>query len=153
VKEFKSLEGFFESGPQFILQGYILLRGELPHFEKIDSITGGELNPAGFRKSGISCEVGCFLDGIFLTTLFHQIIMRLEMLKYFIFSDRALIMSASITLSFLSLTKTGFNLNSPDPDEKRREQQFKEKSKLFINNFQFAKFIFYLINLTIHAKR
>ena len=28
VKQFKSLEGFLESGPQFILQSYILLRND-----------------------------------------------------------------------------------------------------------------------------
>ena len=33
VKQFKSLEGFLESGPQFILQSYILLRGEKHCFE------------------------------------------------------------------------------------------------------------------------
>ena len=27
VKQFKSLEGYLESGPQFVLQSYILLRG------------------------------------------------------------------------------------------------------------------------------
>ena len=29
VKQFKSLEGFLESGPQFVLQAYILLRNPL----------------------------------------------------------------------------------------------------------------------------
>ena len=28
IKQFKSLEGFLESGPQFVLQSYILLRNE-----------------------------------------------------------------------------------------------------------------------------
>ena len=28
IKQFKSLEGFLESGPQFILQSYILLRND-----------------------------------------------------------------------------------------------------------------------------
>ena len=27
VRQFKSLEGYLESGPQFVLQSYILLRG------------------------------------------------------------------------------------------------------------------------------
>lgn len=39
VKQFKSLEGFLESGPQFVLQSYILLRGE---DVDVDDITGGE---------------------------------------------------------------------------------------------------------------
>ena len=30
IKQFKSLEGFLESGPQFVLQSYILLRNEKP---------------------------------------------------------------------------------------------------------------------------
>ena len=29
IKQFKSLEGFLESGPQFVLQAYILLRNPL----------------------------------------------------------------------------------------------------------------------------
>ena len=29
VRQFKSLEGYLESGPQFVLQSYILLRGML----------------------------------------------------------------------------------------------------------------------------
>ena len=39
VKQFKSLEGFLESGPQFVLQSYILLRGE---DVDVDDITEGE---------------------------------------------------------------------------------------------------------------
>lgn len=38
VKQFKSLEGFLESGPQFILQSYILLRGEKLGYEDLTSV-------------------------------------------------------------------------------------------------------------------
>ena len=38
VKQFKSLEGFLESGPQFILQSYILLRGEKQGYEDLTSV-------------------------------------------------------------------------------------------------------------------
>lgn len=37
VKQFKSLEGFLESGPQFVLQSYILLRGEKQGYEDLES--------------------------------------------------------------------------------------------------------------------
>ena len=43
VKQFKSLEGFLESGPQFVLQSYILLRGEkdgLEDFETAEASKG-----------------------------------------------------------------------------------------------------------------
>ena len=38
VKQFKSLEGFLESGPQFVLQSYILLRGEKRGFGGLDDL-------------------------------------------------------------------------------------------------------------------
>ena len=42
VKQFKSLEGFLESGPQFILQSYILLRGEKLGYEDLTSVEASE---------------------------------------------------------------------------------------------------------------
>ena len=38
VKQFKSLEGFLESGPQFVLQTYILLRGEQKGLEDFTQV-------------------------------------------------------------------------------------------------------------------
>ena len=38
VKQFKSLEGFLESGPQFVLQSYIILRGDKKGIEDFDSV-------------------------------------------------------------------------------------------------------------------
>ena len=38
VKQFKSLEGFLESGPQFVLQSYIILRGDKEGIEDFDNI-------------------------------------------------------------------------------------------------------------------
>ena len=40
-------------------------------------------------------------------------------------------LALSATISFLSLTKTGFNVNVPDPDEKRRSPQNPENAKFF----------------------
>ena len=42
VKQFKSLEGFLESGPQFVLQTYILLKGETDGLENLDSVEASE---------------------------------------------------------------------------------------------------------------
>ena len=42
VRQFKSLEGFLESGPQFILQSYILLRGEANDMEDLTKIETSE---------------------------------------------------------------------------------------------------------------
>ena len=44
VKQFKSLEGFLESGPQFVLQSYIILRGDKKGFEDFQSVDAGKLN-------------------------------------------------------------------------------------------------------------
>ncbi len=41
VKQFKSLEGFLESGPQFVLQSYILLRGQKDGYRDFESVEGG----------------------------------------------------------------------------------------------------------------
>ena len=38
VKQFKSLEGFLESGPQFVLQSYIILRGDKQGLEDFHSV-------------------------------------------------------------------------------------------------------------------
>ena len=43
VKQFKSLEGFLESGPQFVLQLYVLLHQELE--EGMKSFTLQSYNP------------------------------------------------------------------------------------------------------------
>jgi hypothetical protein len=42
VKQFKSLEGFLESGPQFVLQSYILLRGQKDGYTDFESVAGGK---------------------------------------------------------------------------------------------------------------
>ena len=42
VKQFKSLEGFLESGPQFVLQSYIILRGDKKGFEDFESVDAGK---------------------------------------------------------------------------------------------------------------
>ncbi len=41
VKQFKSLEGFLESGPQFVLQSYIILRGDKKGIDDFDSVDAG----------------------------------------------------------------------------------------------------------------
>lgn len=83
VKQFKSLEGFLESGPQFVLQSYILLLGK----DK-NSYTNRE-------------------------------------------EFRILTLTFSIVLSFISLSKTGFNVNVPDEDSKRTSIQYKKNAKFF----------------------
>ena len=40
VKQFKSLEGFLESGPQFVLQSYILLRNQKQGLDLTDAEEG-----------------------------------------------------------------------------------------------------------------
>ena len=42
VKQFKSLEGFLESGPQFVLQSYIVLRGDKQGIEDFHSVDASE---------------------------------------------------------------------------------------------------------------
>ena len=42
VKQFKSLEGFLESGPQFVLQSYIILRGDKQGLEDFHSVDASE---------------------------------------------------------------------------------------------------------------
>ena len=50
VKQFKSLEGFLESGPQFVLQSYIILRGDKKGIEDFHSVDArkncNDINPS-----------------------------------------------------------------------------------------------------------
>jgi len=85
VKQFKSLEGFLESGPQFILQSYILLRGEKLGYEDLTSVE----------------------------------------------ARRVFTLSVSVLLSFLSLAKTGYNVNKADPDPNRKAAQTKSNARFF----------------------
>jgi len=85
VKQFKSLEGFLESGPQFVLQSYIILRGDKKGFEDFESVDAGRLA----------------------------------------------ILCITVALSFISLTKTGYNVNVPDPDEQRKSPQNTKNVKRF----------------------
>ena len=66
VKQFKSLEGFLESGPQFILQSYILLRGEKLGYEDLTSVEASEY----FRALSNSEHSGFFLK--FFSTQFGR---------------------------------------------------------------------------------
>ena len=66
VKQFKSLEGFLESGPQFVLQAYIILLGQW-----------SELG-----THNISCEVSWLLV-LLITTL-----MFIIMFTFMMFSDQ-----------------------------------------------------------------
>ena len=43
VKQFKSLEGFLESGPQFVLQAYIILSGHKEGIEDFDRVQASKL--------------------------------------------------------------------------------------------------------------
>ena len=52
-------------------------------------------------------------------------------LPFLPFQERLMTLALSATISFLSLNKTGFNVNVPDPDEKRRSPQHPENSRLF----------------------
>ena len=44
VKQFKSLEGFLESGPQFVLQSYILLRNDKYNIDLNEDEQEGKFN-------------------------------------------------------------------------------------------------------------
>jgi len=100
VKQFKALEGFLESGPQFVLQSYILLNG------------GGSEDDLGFKEE--ACKRSCPSSTY-----------------YSLFSVRTLTLIVSVTLSFFSLAKTGFNVNLPDPDEARKSKQHPENASKF----------------------
>ena len=43
VKQFKSLEGFLESGPQFVLQSYIILRNEKRGVDDLREVDAGKI--------------------------------------------------------------------------------------------------------------
>ena len=43
VKQFKSLEGFLESGPQFVLQAYIILRGDRQGIKDFHNVEASKL--------------------------------------------------------------------------------------------------------------
>ena len=104
VKQFKSLEGFLESGPQFVLQSYIILRGDKKGIEDFHSVDArkncNDINPS-----------------------------RTFTTHYFL--GRLAILCITIILSFVSLAKTGYNVNVPDPDEKRKSQQNPQNVKRF----------------------
>jgi hypothetical protein len=48
-----------------------------------------------------------------------------------VFSERLAILCITVLLSFISLAKTGYNVNLPDPDKRRKSPQFRENVKRF----------------------
>ena len=107
VKQFKSLEGFLESGPQFVLQSYIILRGDKKGIEDFHSVDARKISPT----SRITVPKRTIISNYFL--------------------GRLAILCITIILSFVSLAKTGYNVNVPDPDEKRKSQQNPQNVKRF----------------------
>eukprot|EP00090_Calanus_glacialis_P016767 TRINITY_DN26239_c0_g1_i1.p1 TRINITY_DN26239_c0_g1~~TRINITY_DN26239_c0_g1_i1.p1 ORF type:complete len:478 (+),score=77.25 TRINITY_DN26239_c0_g1_i1:95-1528(+) len=89
LKQFKSLEGFLESGPQFALQSYILMIGQ----KKDTNIDFNEITEDD--------------------------------------AERLAILSFSVLCSFLSLVKTAYQVNVPDPDPRRRDKQYKKNAPCF----------------------
>ena len=104
VKQFKSLEGFLESGPQFVLQSYIILRGDKKGIEDFHSVDARKI-----------CN--------------DRTPNRTVITRHFL--GRLAILCITIILSFVSLAKTGYNVNVPDPDEKRKSQQNPQNVKRF----------------------
>jgi len=104
LKQFKSLEGFLESGPQFALQSYILMIGQ--------------------KK-----------DDIDFNTLSEDD------------AERLAILSFSVICSFLSLAKTAYQVNVPDPDPRRRDKQHKKNAPCFKVTLFFFKFFCVLFRI------
>ncbi len=55
--------------------------------------------------------------------------------------ERIIILVVSITLSFLSLAKTGYNVNVPDPDDQRASPQYPESAP----RFSLTSILFHLV--------
>ena len=106
VKQFKSLEGFLESGPQFVLQSYIILRGDKKGIEDFHSVDARKIS-----STSLTAPKRTIISDYFL--------------------GRLAILCITIILSFVSLAKTGYNVNVPDPDEKRKSQQNPQNVKRF----------------------
>ena len=51
------------------------------------------------------------------------------MIGYFCVTGRVFTLSVSVLLSFLSLAKTGYNVNKPDPDPDRKAAQTKDNAR------------------------
>lgn len=49
----------------------------------------------------------------------------------YVCTERLAILCITVALSFLSLTKTGFNVNVPDPDENRKNKQYPQNVPRF----------------------
>ena len=56
VKQFKSLEGFLESGPQFVLQAYILLRNPLEE-GMFNFYTTSDITRVRKRPFSLACDI------------------------------------------------------------------------------------------------
>jgi len=89
LKQFKSLEGFLESGPQFALQSYILMVGQ----KKDTNIDFNNITEDDAERLAILCF--------------------------------------SVLCSFMSLVKTAYQVNVPDPDPRRQEKQNKKNAPCF----------------------
>jgi len=98
LKQFKSLEGFLESGPQFALQSYILMIGQ---------------------KKDTNIDFNNITEDD---------------------AERLAILSFSVLCSFLSLVKTAYQVNVPDPDSRRQDKQHKENAPCFKVTLFFFKF-------------
>ena len=85
VKQFKSLEGFLESGPQFVLQSYIILRGDKKGIEDFHSVDARKIS-----STSLTAPKRTIISDYFL--------------------GRLAILCITIILSFVSLAKTGYNV-------------------------------------------
>ena len=56
VKQFKSLEGFLESGPQFVLQAYIILLGQKKGIDDFTRVEASKTMLARNVKFHLNCN-------------------------------------------------------------------------------------------------
>lgn len=105
LKQFKSLEGFLESGPQFALQSYILMIGQ---------------------KKDTNIDFNNITEDD---------------------AERLAILSFSVLCSFLSLVKTAYQVNVPDPDPRRKAKQNKKNAPYFRVSLFFFKFFTVLFRI------
>jgi len=105
LKQFKSLEGFLESGPQFALQSYILMIGQ----KKDTNIDFNNITEDDAERLAILCF--------------------------------------SVLCSFLSLVKTAYQVNVPDPDPRRKAKQNKKNAPYFRVSLFFFKFFTVLFRI------
>eukprot|EP00092_Neocalanus_flemingeri_P029066 GFUD01031553.1.p1 GENE.GFUD01031553.1~~GFUD01031553.1.p1 ORF type:complete len:480 (-),score=73.85 GFUD01031553.1:159-1598(-) len=109
LKQFKSLEGFLESGPQFALQSYILMIGQ---------------------KKDTNLDFNNITEDD---------------------AERLAILSFSVLCSFMSLVKTAYQVNVPDPDPRRQDKQHKENAPCFkftLFLFKFTCVLFRILSLS-----